>query len=96
MKIIRPEYTPPKKEELIDDNTYKEVGRALDDYKKHIDENSTDFEKPTIIAFNVDDLMQQTINENKIKVEFYLTKKQYKMWHEKGAEKWLKKKLIGR
>ena len=73
MKIIRPEKTEIKKEELIDDNTYKE---------------------PIVINMPcVADLMQQTINENSIKVEIILTKKQFDLWVKRGAEKWLKRLL---
>ena len=83
MKIIRPEYTPPKVEEkqeieLIDDNTYKE------------EENPSEQKKEDFNA-----LMEKTIDENKIKVEIILTKRQYELWNKKGGEKWLKKKLVG-
>ena len=65
--------------------------------------------KPCIIPNNenlIDDntdsikyLMQSVIDnglskdENKIKVEIYLTKRQFELWNKKGGEKWLKKML---
>ena len=33
-------------------------------------------------------------NPNLVKVEFYLTKRQYGLWVKKGEVKWLKKKLV--
>ena len=46
----------------------------------------------------IDNLMQETqqeIDSDKIKVEFTLTKRQYDLWVKKGAERWVKKALIG-
>ena len=37
---------------------------------------------------------EKEINPNLIKVEFYLTKRQYGLWVKKGEVKWLKKKLV--
>lgn len=64
------------------------------DIKKEITPEFFECEKDEKISL-LDALMQQTINENKIKVEITLTKRQYDLWIKKGGEKWLKKVLIG-
>ena len=38
---------------------------------------------------------EKEINPNLIKVEFYLTKRQYDLYTKKGGESWLKKALVG-
>ena len=96
MKIVRAEnlneFKNPKyekrtiKEELIDDNT----SVFIDGHKVSLwDEKNMSFEK------DYEQLINETIEENKIKVEIILTKKQYELWNKKGGEKWLKKKLVG-
>ena len=41
-------------------------------------------------------LMQEIIDENKIKVEITLTKRQKEIFDKKGGERWLKKQLLNR
>jgi hypothetical protein len=50
----------------------------------------------------IEDLMNSVLKENnykidpnKVKVELYLTKRQYDLYTKKGGESWLKKALIG-
>ena len=98
MKIIRPEYTPPK-EELIDDNTFKEELKKnvyTKEEKEYIEKRPI-MQMPELseVEDSIISLMQQTIDENKIKVEFTLTKRQYYLWQKKGEVAWLKKALVG-
>lgn len=92
MKIIRPENTltpPPKVETLISD---KEI--ITQEYTIGKDENNEIYQERRIVEITpLEQLMQQVIDENKIKVEITLTKKQYELWNKKGGIKWLKKAL---
>lgn len=100
MKIIRPENTNEFKKEiytvvpsdLIDGTRYGEKDALILD--GHEVTPFTD-ETAKVEMSSLDILMQQTIDENKIKVEITLTKRQYELWNKKGGEKWLKKKLVG-
>ena len=50
------------------------------------------------VADPIETLMSETqaeIDTNQIKVEFTLTKRQYDLWVKKGAERWVKKALVG-
>lgn len=102
MKIIRPENLNEfKKEEIIvakdEDNAERKDencsliidGREVMPFEQEVLEMN--FDKPN----SIEQLMQQTINENKIKVEITLTKRQKELFDKKGGEKWLKKVLIG-
>lgn len=83
MKIIRAENIQPiKKEEIKKEVLPKEE-------KKHI-------EKSDLSDAKILNLMNETIAENKIKIEVILTKKQYELWKKKGEEKWLKQILTNR
>ena len=87
MKIIRPEYTPEKPKEtvetlIIDNHVVTPVSPEI---------LQMSFEPKN----HVEELMKQTIEENKIKVEFTLTKRQYELWLKRGSERWLKKLLVG-
>ena len=80
-------------DDLIDDNTKL----LIDDNKVASiknDEIKSTKKDENIKCSPLEYLMQETINENKIKVEFTLTKKQYELWIKKGGVKWLKDKLI--
>lgn len=109
MKVIRPEYVPPKEEKVnvkIDvtiAEPQKKVLTEEDIAKIEIIEENTIYDKGSIFDEYYEDtngniplidvLMQQTIDENTKKLEITLTKRQYEQWLKKGGEKWLKHKL---
>ena len=88
MKIIRPEYTSPKKvEETV------QIGKITWDYEEK-------FKTDMVIEKTMNDLMAEVIKEeltnpNHVKVTITLTKKQAEMFDKKGGVKWLKKALVG-
>lgn len=112
MKIIRPEYTPPKKveekptrAEMLDEMAKLSQEYNLIDEKPIETKRLLEFEDNQLIDDNtstIEHLMHSVINggllkedSNAVKVEFTLTKRQYELWQKKGAEKWLKKALLG-
>lgn len=63
-----------------------------------IDEPSTDANTIEELMNNVlkeNNYITQKENPNLIKIECYLTKRQFELWNKKGGEKWLKKALVG-
>ena len=94
-----------KSEELIDDNTKlfidgKEVTSFNDgaimemDFEPSLeDDNFVEIKIGTPVP--IEQLMNETIDENKIKVEITFTKRQKELFDKKGGEKWLKKVLVG-
>ena len=106
MKIIRPEYTPPKAEEKPTtekiSEVQKEEKKQLLDEMTAISQECGLYDDNQLIDDNtnsIEHLMQSVINngitENTIKVEFTLTKRQYELWQKKGEVAWLKKALVG-
>ena len=102
MKIIRPEIPQKQTVTLIIDNhevtQFKENDVLCEINSDNVikeDNNDT-----------IEDLMNSVLqnnnyvidkkeeNPNLVKVEFYLTKRQYGLWVKKGEVKWLKKKLV--
>lgn len=92
-EIITQEYSVGKDEDGV---MYQE--RRVVDRKSLLDEEpKKEVEtKQIILDDNMIDLMNQTIEENKIKVEIILTKRQHELWLKKGGEKWLKQIITGR
>lgn len=96
MKIIRPEQPTKKKEEnltlIIDGHevtqfTKDEAKQTFNPDEKLIDDNTGKDQ-------TIEQLMDEIINKNSIKVEFTLTKKQFDIWTLKGGVNWLKNVLI--
>lgn len=85
MKVIRPEIPEEIKQTSII-NGFEHYHFA--ERKSIIDENEPQ---------SIEDIMNDVINNNTKNVTFTitLTKKQYELWTKKGAEKWLKKALVG-
>ena len=79
-----------KNEAQIVFNSYLKQGQLLKIEKAEYTDDGWD-----INLLPIEQLMQQTIDENKIKVEITLTKRQKELFDKKGGEKWLKKVLIG-
>lgn len=85
MKIIRPEYTEFKKEEI-------KVDRCCEDDLLYAERRSEPVEKI------MDEVLKKdfsTLKENEVEIKIVLTKKQEAIFYRKGGVKWLKKKLVG-
>jgi len=97
MKIIRPEYTPPKKEEKTVDTFGENATLIIDGHEV------TPFESAVIEQeFSIENLMEEVLQiklpekePNEVSFEITLTKKQKELFDKKGGEKWLKKALVG-
>ena len=94
MKIIRPEYTPPKKVE-------EKCIEALNTDLKEYDINAgVPYNEQSIVLSPLEQIMTETMceeltNPNYVKITITLTKKQAEMFDKKGGVAWLKKALVG-
>ena len=93
MNIIRAENIQPTRKEKID-----ELVKISEEYDLYDNKSKQkkDLSKQTIMDEEILSLMDETIEENKIKVEITLTKSQYELWKKKGEEKWMKQILTNR
>ena len=82
MKIIRPEYTPPKKVEEI-----KPVVEEISVTEKE--------ELSPLEQIMQESMCEELTNPNYVKVTITLTKKQAELFDKKGGVNWLKKALVG-
>ena len=84
MKIIRPENNLAEKK-IDDDLTLLIDDKVVTPFDENAEIEISFDEKSTI-----ENLMEEVINDNKIKVEITFTKKQYEQWEKNGGIKWLK------
>ena len=85
-----------KKSAVNNDN----IGCVQIDYKQEalIDDNTKvpiEYNTKVPIEYLMQSVINSTPTKDKIKVEFYLTQRQYKLWQKKGEVAWLKKALLG-
>lgn len=111
MKIIRPEYTPPKKEEkpvIIEQKEEIPIEATIDIIypepakEKMVSEYAKKFFNSNIsepIQTDLDIDIPQGDNlisaSGKIQIVVSFTQRQYDLWLRKGGERWLKRSLVG-
>lgn len=85
MKVIKPQ------------NKFKPMAEPVIEEKHPMIIEDDDIE-PIKEENTIENLMDNLIQEqqkDKVTFSITLTKKQYELWQKKGAEKWLKKALLG-
>ena len=109
MKTIKPKQTQTQTQTLIIDNhkvtQFKEKEEVVCEINPDnvIKEDNNDtiedlmnsvLQNNNYVIEKEKDKEKEKENPNLVKVEFYLTKRQYGLWVKKGEGKWLKKKLV--
>lgn len=82
MKVIKPQ------------NKFKPMTEPVKEEKHPMIIEDDEIEQENTIENLMDNLIQEQ-QKDKVTFSITLTKKQYELWEKKGAEKWLKKALLG-